>query len=247
MSERINLFWNEFERCTLDSFQLLKHSEEFTDVTLVCDGENQIRAHKVIISACSPFFKNILLRNPHPNPLIYLNGVNFNDLKALINFMYSGQAEIAQDDLDSFMKAGLDLAIRGLEERKPNADKRNVYEISEPDRNDMEDLSTENASIGNEPPMESQELGVQHQSNVMTDNISLVDTSYIAQDVCDISMDVSKFQCDECQYSTKYKSNLKKHIKSVHEHVKLSCNKCDYQCSDSSNLEKHRRNKHSLF
>ena len=112
MAEQINLSWSDYERCTLDAFRLLKHREEFTDVTLVCDGDNQIRAHKVIISACSPFFRNILLKNPHPNPLIYLNGVNFDDLKCLINFMYSGQTQVAPDDFHSFMNAGLDLSIR---------------------------------------------------------------------------------------------------------------------------------------
>ena len=116
MAEHIYLSWSDYERCTLDALQLMIHREEFTDVTLVCDGDKQIRAHKIIISACSPFFRNILLKNPHPHPLIYLNGVKFDDLKCLIDFMYSGQTQVPQDDFRSFIKAGLDLSIQGLGE-----------------------------------------------------------------------------------------------------------------------------------
>ena len=54
------------------------------------------KAHKVVLSACSPFFKSILKRNPHQHPLLYLKGVNSQDLGSLLNFMYQGQVNVAQ-------------------------------------------------------------------------------------------------------------------------------------------------------
>ena len=47
-----------------------RDDKDFFDVTLAWDDE-QIHAHKVILSACSPFFRNILRRNLHQNPILF--------------------------------------------------------------------------------------------------------------------------------------------------------------------------------
>ena len=69
-TEMFNLTWDAFQLSTKETFKSLVNQEEFMDVTLACDDDTQLKAHKVILSACSPFFKNILLKNPHPSPLI---------------------------------------------------------------------------------------------------------------------------------------------------------------------------------
>ena len=58
--ESYNLNWAEFDSYTSKTFRDLLSSQEYTDVTLVCDDDDVIRAHKVILSACSPFFSRIL-------------------------------------------------------------------------------------------------------------------------------------------------------------------------------------------
>ena len=88
----------------------------FTDVTLVCDGDKQIKAHKVIIGSCSQFFKNILLKNPHNNPLIYLRGIKFEILEAIVKFVYLGETKVRKEDVDLFLDAIKDLEIDGFEE-----------------------------------------------------------------------------------------------------------------------------------
>jgi hypothetical protein len=69
---------------------------------------------KVIISACSPFFRNILRRNPHQHPLLYLKGVKYTDLQSVINFMYHGEVNNAQEELNSFLAVAEDLKVKGL-------------------------------------------------------------------------------------------------------------------------------------
>ena len=68
--EKFCLRWNEFENNISSSFQELRNDKDFFDVTLACD-DNQLQAHKVILSACSPFFRSVLKKNPHQHPLLY--------------------------------------------------------------------------------------------------------------------------------------------------------------------------------
>merc|ERR1719186_827932 len=112
--EKVSLSWSEFESCASSTFIDLLSDQDFTDVTLVCDDDKQIKAHKVILSSCSPLFRRILTNNPHQHPLIYLNGIIFDNLQSVIKFIYLGQTEVEQDDLELFMKAGKDLQIKGL-------------------------------------------------------------------------------------------------------------------------------------
>merc|ERR1712129_385448 len=74
-TELMNLSWNEFHNSTIKTFRNLQKDQDFTDVTLACGSGSQIKAHKVILSSCSQFFKEILVQNPHQHPLLYLKGV----------------------------------------------------------------------------------------------------------------------------------------------------------------------------
>lgn len=100
------------------SFKELRLEKDFFDVTLACEDESQVEAHKVVLSACSTFFRGILRRNNHPHPLLYLKGVKSSELSSILNFMYLGEANIAQDDLTSFLAVAEELRIKGLTESK---------------------------------------------------------------------------------------------------------------------------------
>ena len=105
---------SDFQSSTSNTFQELLSDSNFTDVTLVSGEENEISAHKVVLASCSSFFKRILLRYSHQKPLIYLNGIKFSDLQAIIKFMYLGEAEIKQADIESFLDAAKVLEVRGI-------------------------------------------------------------------------------------------------------------------------------------
>jgi len=112
-SDKFCLRWNDFETNISTAFRELREDKDFFDVTLACD-EDQIQAHKVILSACSPFFKTILKRNRHEHPLLYLKGVKYTDLVAVLNFMYHGEVNVAQEELNTFLSIAEELKIKGL-------------------------------------------------------------------------------------------------------------------------------------
>ena len=112
-SEKFCLRWNDFESNISVAFREIREEKDFFDCTISC-GARQIQAHKLILSACSPFFRSILKQNPHQHPLLYLKGVEFNDLQAVLNFMYHGEVNVAQEELNSFLSVAEDLKVKGL-------------------------------------------------------------------------------------------------------------------------------------
>ena len=117
--EKFCLRWNDFETNISSAFKELRNDKDFFDVTLACD-DDQIQAHKVILSACSPFFRTILKKNYHAHPLLYLKGIKFKELLSVINFMYHGEVSVAQEDLNAFLLIAEDLRIKGLTQDEKN-------------------------------------------------------------------------------------------------------------------------------
>ena len=114
MSERLCLHWNHFQENLRRAFGTLKENKDLTDVTLACEDGQQVEAHKVILTVSSPFFDNLLKKNRHPHPLIYMKGIKFEDLLAIVDFLYCGEANVYQENLDSFLCIAEDLKLKGL-------------------------------------------------------------------------------------------------------------------------------------
>jgi len=107
------LQWDDFQDNLATCFRDLREEGDLFDVTLACD-DDQVEAHKVILSSSSAFFKSIIKRNPHVHPLIYLKGVKIKNLTSLLDFMYLGKTRIAQDKVETFLKLGEELGVKGL-------------------------------------------------------------------------------------------------------------------------------------
>ena len=115
MSEKLCLQWNDFQENIKSAFENLREDKDFKDVTLVCEDGQQVEAHKVILASSSPFFQKLLGRNKqHHHPLIYMRGLKFDTLLAVLDFLYRGEANVFQEDLDSFLAIAEELQLRGL-------------------------------------------------------------------------------------------------------------------------------------
>jgi len=111
--ESFQLNWDKHEKNISEAFFSLRKDEHFCDVTLACE-DRQFQAHKVVLSAGSPLFEQILKSQKHPSPLLYLRGVEARHMESLLDFIYCGEVTMEQDELEMFIKTGEELKVRGL-------------------------------------------------------------------------------------------------------------------------------------
>ena len=113
----VSLKWKDFHTSLPFSFQDARLSNEFCDVTLVCDDDTALEAHRVILVAGSIFFKKVLSSvrtNSHPHPMLCLKDFHKEDLTAMLDFLYSGEARVQEETLNRFMTQAQQLGIKGL-------------------------------------------------------------------------------------------------------------------------------------
>ncbi|XP_051158386.1 broad-complex core protein isoforms 1/2/3/4/5 isoform X2 [Leptopilina boulardi] len=111
--QQYSLRWNDFHSSILSSFRHLRDEEDFVDVTLACDSSS-FSAHKVVLSACSPYFRRLLKANPCQHPIVILRDVASSDMESLLRFMYHGEVHVGQEQLAAFLKTAQMLQVRGL-------------------------------------------------------------------------------------------------------------------------------------
>ena len=116
MSEKFNLSWNDFQTNVLRSFSSLRRDTALCDVTLVTDDHKMVRAHKIVLSTCSEFFK-VVFQNSLSNSnqlMLYLSDVSSTDLSSILDYIYLGEAQIFQEGIDNFLTNAQKLKLEGL-------------------------------------------------------------------------------------------------------------------------------------
>lgn len=114
-SQQYCLKWNHHQSNLLKVFSRLLDNEQFTDVLLAAEGKT-IRCHKVVLSACSSYFENLFMSFDEKNQIVILKDTTYDDVFALVEFMYRGEINVAQNQLASLMKTADNLKIKGLSE-----------------------------------------------------------------------------------------------------------------------------------
>ncbi|XP_071869227.1 uncharacterized protein isoform X5 [Bombus fervidus] len=112
-SQQFSLRWNNYLKHITCAFDTLRTEEDLVDVTLSCEGK-RIRAHKMLLSACSTYFRDLFKENPCQHPVIIFRNVKYDDLAALVDFMYQGEVNVVQEQLASFLTTAELLAVQGL-------------------------------------------------------------------------------------------------------------------------------------
>ncbi|KAK9875583.1 hypothetical protein WA026_009386 [Henosepilachna vigintioctopunctata] len=125
------LRWNNHRTNLLRVFDELLQNEAFTDVTIVCDGGNQIKCHKMVLAACSPYFQDLFTSIPCKHPIVVLKDVKYVEIKAILEYMYRGEVNVAQNQLAALLKVAEALKVKGLVEENRSKDLKEEVPMEE--------------------------------------------------------------------------------------------------------------------
>ena len=240
MAEKLCLQWNDFQDILKNTFGHLRASTDFADVTLACEDSQQIEAHKMILAASSPFFQRILKSNKHSHPLIYMKGMKTDDLTAIVDFLYFGEANVYQENLDSFLAIAEELQIKGLAGSKYQQESYEAEQLKPKEKYDTESKlsSPKKQQTLKETTYDSEKA----KSNVLalpkTSVFSAADLQELDETV-KAMMETSKnvIQYGKLQVRAKickvcgkegHPTDIMRHIEAFHlEGVSIHCNFCD--------------------
>ena len=235
-----NLSWHSYSDHLTDMLREMMASREFADVTLVTDDKQQIRAHRSVLSACSPVFKNILqIDSNNPNPIIYLRGIQHSEMESIMQFIYLGETRLSGERASEFLAVSKELDIKELssnvEMNYPTVKvEEEVEEESERENNEdhanniAEDVSEDhlvsNEDSSNAKPKKQKAKKAAKQHVKAEENV--------------------KFQCQDCGKIFNKRQSLWQHTKTNHGGKKHACDKCDYQASTQQHLTVHTQSMH---
>ena len=118
MSEKFCLKWNDFQSNVSQTFASSRNEEHLQDVTLVGDDNLQMKAHKLVLSASSQYFREIFRNNPSPNLVLCMEGIDSMELTQILDYIYNGELALFQEDLDKFLTIAKRFKLEGLLETK---------------------------------------------------------------------------------------------------------------------------------
>lgn len=149
-SEHYCLRWNNHQSNLLGVFSQLLRDESLVDVTLACSEGHSIRAHKVVLSACSSYFQTLFVDHPSRHPIVILKDVRFTELRTLIDFMYKGEVNVEYCQLSALLKTAESLKVKGL------AEMTNLGPSSRDYKQEAEPEQTEPTELVNKRPSDSE-------------------------------------------------------------------------------------------
>ena len=244
MSEKFCLKWNDFEANVTKSFIQLRKADDFYDVTLVSDDHKQVSAHKIVLSASSEYFNNMLKMNKHSHPMLCLSGVNSRELTNILDYIYNGELQIYQEDLDQFLQTAQRFQLEGLiqgedgesggVDNMPKGEalkiEENMVMCSEPVGNS--DVKSKTLKMKNEAY--PQKIIAMESSNF--DNME--DLNKKLEEMFERQSD-GKFVCNLCGKTTIRKTFALEHAEVHMEGLSYPCEYCDKQFRSRGALRMH--------
>jgi len=246
----------DFEATVRNTFSQLWGETAFTDVTLVTEDDQEIRAHKVILSSASDFFKKILTRNPQQETFLFLQGIRFEDLEQVVRFVYLGRCEVGVGQVEGFLhtarRLGLTSVVENLQEngqfahetKKPVSDCEMLEEASQVEATQENKEANEHEIYSHDLDLDKkesydEELFLDHSDESKIFQSTIKDDGQILQDK----------NVSQPEYQPKTKLQTKLTIKEKHDligdTVQFVCPDCSKIFSYRNTLNKHKRSVHS--
>ena len=112
--EMYNLTWHTYSDHLREMLKNLLKENYQSDVTLVSDDKKQVRAHKIVLSACSTVLKDKIDNVTQNDPIIFLNGIQHQEVKNLVQFMYLGETKLCKKRMNKFLDAAKSLEVKEI-------------------------------------------------------------------------------------------------------------------------------------
>ena len=257
--ELFTLSSNEFGNRCKETFSKLWRDKDFADVTLATDDGRQIAVHRIVLASSSFLFKRLLSNSPHSQHIVVLQGISMKRLELVLEYVYQGQCDVVQEDLDAFLSTGRELGIHdltqefvtksdppdvtGFKEEASSIAERSYPCQSEPS-NDMEEASS--AAKTTVPYEASGSNFLPFPTNEKQDCLQCTKCDYSTRFTQNLNKHFyarhtnHTFECKLCDSKYKWKQQLKEHIEYAHESRKGSyCLQCDFKAANPSSLKRH--------
>ena len=230
--EKYTLQWHSYSDHLRGALSQMMISSEFSDVTLVTDDKQQIKAHRNILSAASPVFKSIFqMDSNNANQVIFLMGIQHSEMESIMQFIYLGEARFNEERMSEFLTLSKNLEIKELSTGIKLNDQLETNENS---------VAGENMDISGA----SHEDGANVEAQAKTESITADNSANRRVRRTEVVSGDAKFQCQDCERSFSGKSGLWFHKKSKHDGVRYDCKQCDKQFTDQSSMRRHIQYKH---
>ena len=254
---KVCLEWKDFSNNLISTFSELREDQNLLDVTLACEDGTQIEVHKVILTAGSLFFKNIPRMKKKENLIIFMRGLKSSILASVVDFLYYGEVNILQEELNDFLILAEELQLQGLV-----ADKnKNEDDLKLPVKNNtIKQICNVQKKVASNiqnsiEVFPKQELYAIHEMP----NLISYDTSFKTPQTAEISLDEDSntkittlikqigkhWICKVCGKVANIKRDLQRHTQTHTDGLSYNCNICGMEYGRKVYLDKHISKQHN--
>ena len=252
MSEKFSLKWNDYQSNWNKALNELRKDTEFSDVTLISDDKVKFSAHKILLSSCSNLFKFILKGNVETKSLMYLNGINSSDLGFILDYIYHGEVNIYQEQLESFLESAQKLEIEGLLGGTEDNHENLKEGQNEHQESAEEHIGQENYAHNEEKSLATMDLKVNKRRRPYTR--AQKDVGSLATEEIDNKMRELYEKTDEgwrclvCDHTNKdsISSGIRRHVEAHMDGLVFACNFCKKEFSSRNKLKNHKFSVHKF-
>ena len=251
--EKHQLTWDTYSDAMLEMMTGLVEKETFSDVTLICEDSKQIKAHKTMLSVCSPVLKDIFHADSSLHCTIILNGVYFSEMESVLKFLHFGEEAFNLDNLDNILAVANNLGFKELSDKiedhiNSEFDSLTARKIYKQEQNDSKYACNE---CTYQTPIQDRlkkhvsfhHHGIRYKCNECEKEFS---TQGALSRHHKSAHKIVRYSCDICDNQFTQPFTLKVHIQSVHEGLRYECKQCSFQSTQKGQLKRHIQLQHKI-
>ena len=240
-SEKFCLKWNDFQENVTKSFSQMRQQSGLFDVTLVSSDQKQVSAHRLVLSACSDFFKNIFNNNnSHSHPLLYLDCVDSGEINLMLDYIYQGEVQIYQDHLDRFLEVAKKFKLDGLMAEVEGKTEPNCEESGQ----DIELYHEEMVEPAYQTP--TMKTKVQDRSvKIFNESFEASNLEVENKFLELVVKENDTYRCTVCEKTISHKTKMRLHLETHLTGLSYDCPSCGKNFRSRNVLNQHVTHKHN--